>query len=73
MDTCNVSRDKVNNCMKSRIQHLLYSALEQGAEILILGAFGCGVFKNDPYDVAKIFKEELLILSSITNQKVCCL
>ena len=59
MDTCNVSRDKVNSCMKSRIQHLLYSALEQGAEILILGAFGCGVFKNDPYDVAKIFKEEL--------------
>ena len=26
---------------------------------LVLGAFGCGVFKNDPFTVAKIFRQHL--------------
>lgn len=28
-----------------------------GADVLILGAFGCGAFKNPPEVVAQLFKE----------------
>ena len=35
-------------------------AVENGCDALILGAWGCGVFKNDPAVVAKIFADFLL-------------
>lgn len=41
--------------MFSRIDHILYSAWKEKADILILGAFGCGVFMNDPVIVSQIF------------------
>ena len=43
--------------MKDRILSILNVAKHQHIEILILGAFGCGVFGNDITITAKIFKE----------------
>jgi len=51
-----VSDDDVNNALVSRINHVLYTAYSEKVDTLILGAFGCGVFGNDPYEVATIFK-----------------
>lgn len=45
--------------MKSRIAKILSLAIVYNHEVLILGAFGCGVFKNEPDDIARIFKELL--------------
>lgn len=45
--------------MKSRMAKLLSLCVIHGQEVLILGAFGCGVFKNEPTDIARIFKELL--------------
>lgn len=42
---------------KSRIKNIFEAALDNGAKVLILGAFGCGAFKNPPEIVAKAFHE----------------
>lgn len=42
---------------KNRIKNIFEAALDSGAEVLVLGAFGCGAFKNPPEIVAKAFHE----------------
>ena len=32
-------------------------ALDNGVEVLVLGAFGCGAYKTPPTEMAKLFKE----------------
>ena len=39
-----------------RAIHMLTVAASKGADILVLGAFGCGAFQNDPAVVAKAYK-----------------
>ncbi|WP_299677975.1 TIGR02452 family protein [uncultured Tenacibaculum sp.] len=48
--------DKVNEVMNTRIEKLLSLCAEKKYNTLILGAWGCGVFQNDPNDIAKLFK-----------------
>lgn len=43
-----------------RAKHILHVAAAHGAEILILGAFGCGAFQNDPEVVATGYKDALM-------------
>lgn len=43
--------------MKRRIEKVLAIALENGHRTIVLGAWGCGVFRNDSDDMAKYFKE----------------
>ncbi len=45
---------------KSRIQNIFEAAIDNGVEVLVLGAFGCGAFKNSPWMVAKAFHEVLV-------------
>ena len=45
----------VQMCMRA----VLNAAVQESVEVLILGAFGCGAFKNDPKVVAKLFREVL--------------
>lgn len=42
--------------LKARIEKVLTLAQMQGIEILVLGAWGCGVFRNEPKLVASLFK-----------------
>ncbi|MBO4473583.1 MAG: TIGR02452 family protein [Clostridiales bacterium] len=42
-----------------RAIHMLTCAAAKGANILVLGAFGCGAFRNDPDVVARAYKTVL--------------
>ena len=55
----NVSDEENSKVLKERIEFVLKIAQDNGVDNLILGAYGCGVFGQDPLEVAKIFKEFL--------------
>lgn len=42
---------------KKRAEHILHIAAARHVDALIIGAFGCGVFANDPNVVARAFKD----------------
>lgn len=53
--TSEQERKLIYDSMYDRCKLILGIAAYKGTEKLILGAFGCGVFGNDPYMVAEIF------------------
>ncbi len=46
--------------MRRRIAMVLALAASEGYKQLVLGAWGCGVFRNDPEEIAGLFAEQLL-------------
>lgn len=58
--------DKIVPMMKRRIDMVLSICKTQGHKTLILGAWGCGVFGNDPKVIALLFKE--LLMGKYENQ-----
>ena len=56
---CGVTAEENHEVLKSRIKYVLDIAKEEEVDVLILGAYGCGVFGQNPSDVAKIFKDYL--------------
>ncbi|MCA8990132.1 MAG: TIGR02452 family protein, partial [Planctomycetaceae bacterium] len=51
---------QIRAVMARRIQYVLNVALENQYKTLVLGAWGCGVFRNDPAEIAELFSESLL-------------
>ena len=51
--------NEIFGAMDVRTDKMLALALSKGNETLILGAWGCGVFKNDPKEIAELFKKHL--------------
>lgn len=54
-----ISPEKLLQLHKSRARHILTVAASKGVDAIILGAFGCGAFQNDPTVVAKAYKDVL--------------
>ena len=54
-----VSDEENTEVLRSRIKFVLDIAKDNNVDTLILGAYGCGVFGQDPKEVANIFKEYL--------------
>ena len=50
-----ISDDELYDIHVSRARQILNAAAANGAEVVILGAFGCGAFRNKPEVVAKAY------------------
>jgi len=50
---------RIENVMRGRMEKVLSLAVIHHHETLILGAWGCGVFQNNPRDVARWFGDHL--------------
>ena len=53
----NGSRTRYEHILQKRIETIFKTAAYGGADILILGAFGCGVFGNNPETVCEMFRK----------------
>ncbi|MFB9838719.1 TIGR02452 family protein [Actinoallomurus acaciae] len=51
--------DAIRRTLHRRAGRVLAVAAHHGARRLVLGAWGCGVFRNDPHDVAGAFHSHL--------------
>lgn len=54
-----LSMDELIELHKKRAHKILSVAAAHQADVVILGAFGCGAFKNDPHAVAEAYKAVL--------------
>lgn len=53
------NRDRITPTLHERAGKVLALAAHMGCEALVLGAWGCGVFQNDPATVASVFHDHL--------------
>ncbi|MEZ0390129.1 MAG: TIGR02452 family protein, partial [Verrucomicrobium sp.] len=51
--------ERVLTTLKRRAARVCQLAAQQGVQTFVLGAWGCGVFRNDPAQVARVFTELL--------------
>ena len=49
------ARPRIREALYARAGHVLAVAAAHGHRVLVLGAWGCGVFRNDPREVADAF------------------
>ena len=54
-----MSRVENTKALKERIEFILKVAAFHNVDTLILGAWGCGVFKQNPNEVAELFQNAL--------------
>ena len=52
--------EQIAPVMLERIRYILSVAAHHGEKVVVLGAFGCGVFRNNPSEVAGWFKQVLV-------------
>lgn len=53
------NRARITPTLIERGHKVLALALQRGCDALVLGAWGCGVFQNDPATVARVFHDAL--------------
>ena len=62
------AKNQIHPVMKKRIEKILSLGIYHGYDTIVLGGYGCGVFKNNPMDVAKYFEEAIRKNPKLKNQ-----
>ena len=52
-----IGEEELKRVFRNRVKNIFEAAIDNDVEVLILGAFGCGAFKNPPDIVARAFYE----------------
>lgn len=52
-----ITEEELAVLLRRRIRRIFEIAAAEGNNVLILGAFGCGAFRNPPEVVAEVFRE----------------
>ena len=52
-----ITKDELYELHYERAMHILHAAHSSGADMVVLGAFGCGAFRNDPSVVAAAYRD----------------
>lgn len=63
-----ITQTHIDSVMKKRIEKILAVALYNNYEVIVLGAYGCGVFRNSPKAVAGYFYDILKNNSRFKNK-----
>lgn len=58
------TREEYMRALRDRISLIIVTALKHKVTHIVLGAFGCGAFRNDPYIVARTFRDVLFPLDN---------
>lgn len=51
-----IGENVIIETMKNRIRYIVDLALSKNPQVVVLGAYGCGVFGNEPSRIAELFK-----------------
>lgn len=62
-----IDKNIVNKILVNRMDKILQVAQSHGHKNIVLGAWGCGAFGNDPADVAELFKSALIVLPAFEH------
>lgn len=66
-----ISESIISETMNIRIKNILKLALSKNPSAIVLGAFGCGVFGNNPKEVSRMFASQLKEnMKSISDMKI---
>lgn len=65
-----MSEKTINKAMETRIRKIISLAVSKSPSVIILGAFGCGVFGNDRERVYKMFETAINELVPLDKVKV---
>lgn len=69
-----ISYEDLRKIHISRARHILDVACKYKADVLILGVFGCGAFRNPPEIVAEVYKKYSdRLFARIQNCRICSL
>jgi uncharacterized protein (TIGR02452 family) len=65
-----VGQPRAGDLLQQRIVRVLAIARAHGYTALVLGAWGCGAFGNDPYRTARDFHDALMVHAGVFSQVV---